>query len=231
VLSPLTTLFHFAVSVYYELATCAPGHRRTWHDDVSIRYRLARLCQCRLSSSTGSTGLPLGRVNPSHVDALPRVRSLKWQGRVVLLVIFLGQYIQATLLLTRRLLSNTAATIDIAMMCMILSGSVALTQSLMISFLNVRWIVTEPIQPCQEKACTLTECVENKNSQSLPSPPVNYTMFGLPVYGGARHVLHLLAGGHLQLMLVLKDDRGLYSIALSLLGIYIFWWCTIRIIV
>ena len=228
IVSPLTILFHFAASLYYELASVAPEQRRVWHDEVSVRHRLARLCSCRISSPDAKSAGPyLGVTSPAHVDMVLQPRNLKWYGRMMLLTIFVAQYFQAALLITRRLLSQTSAAVDVLTLCMILSGSVALFQSITITLINAKWVISPTFQPCDEKHCRLPECRSHKSEQGLENATINFTMFGLTFSSGPRHVLHLLAGGHLQLMLMLREERGLASILMALFGLKVFWSSTI----
>jgi hypothetical protein len=161
--NPLEALFSLSTVSWYgfaDLLQLGPG---PWKRETTLRYRLARLCGGYISTTSGDEGrFLLGLINPQHIEATPLRRDLKWTGRMMILFILLGQYSQAAVLLSRRILSNTAVGVDYEMSFLVLDGLAALVQSLTIMLLNVTWSLRGEVQPCTEKLCTLPECAALK---------------------------------------------------------------------
>jgi hypothetical protein len=84
---PLAPLFQFANHLFYEITSLL-----SYHQPVSIRYRIARACQYQVSGTAimdvGSLGWA---VNPKHSKMIAVRFDLKWFGRVFLLTVLLGQ--------------------------------------------------------------------------------------------------------------------------------------------
>ncbi|CAO2652145.1 Nn.00g004280.m01.CDS01 [Neocucurbitaria sp. VM-36] len=231
VISPCYFFFETATAVWYEFASLPAFRKCPWGKRMGPRYRLARMCKVRIESSMPSeSNMYLGVINPVHTYAIPLRRDLKWSGRVLILVILLMQYVQAGLLLARRFLSDTAATVDVAMFLMVLSGLIALTQSLIISFINQSWLLSSTSssnnEPCVAKDCPLPECVGFKIEQNLPNGNFNYTVFGYNIVGIPRTMLHVLAGGNLQ-WTILQGHKSLrdtwWQAAMTLFGQQYIW--------
>ena len=147
----------------------------------------------------------------------------------MILIILFTQYVLAGLLTTRRLLSNTAATVDTAMFFMVLSGLTTLTQSLIISLINQSWIRSPSpasTEPCITTACHLPECMAFRVEQSLPNDDFTVNVFGFNIVGIPWIMLHELAGGNLQLT-ILQNQKSVrntwWHTTMALLGIYHIW--------
>lgn len=89
---PLAPLFHFANRIFFEIALLFSNRTWLWHESVSIRYRLARACQCRIS---GAAVMRMGSldwaVNPKHTMMVTMPLDLRWFGRVFMVTVLLGQ--------------------------------------------------------------------------------------------------------------------------------------------
>jgi hypothetical protein len=102
-------------------------------------------------------------------------------------------------------MSYAKATVDIAMMCIVILGPVALTQSLTILVIYAKWILREDFVPCLEQPCRLLECIQYKDSLNLPNVQYTFNLFGFQLTGIPRTVLHMLAGDHLEFWL--RDQK------------------------
>lgn len=219
---PLATLFSFSTLVWYsfvEVLNIAPG---PCERGTTLKYRFARLCGCTIDTPSGNKCIfPLGLVSPRYIKAIPLARDLKWGGRVLVLFILLGQYIQAVVLLIRRFLADAAAGIDCAMTFLVLAGITTLLQSLTISLLDVSWTLREDFRPCTEKLCNIPRCVIFKGEQGYPSTTMSENRFGRNVGMIHKAVLHELAGGWLQLSLLSRNDHSIWR------SIMTFWFLQI----
>jgi hypothetical protein len=106
---------------------------------------------------------------------------------------------------------------------MVISGLVALLHSLVCSLINVEFTMRVPLTPCAEELCRLPECVEFKKTHGLPSRRFEYRLFGIHLTGIPRNVLHLLAGGHLQLILFLHQKFTPITLLSSTIAIRFLW--------
>lgn len=93
-------------------------------------------------------------------------------------------------------MSHTEATVDLAMMFIVISEPVALTQSLIILLVGAKWVLQENFVPCAEQPCGLLECIQYKDSIGLPNVKHNFQLFRFHT-GIPRSILHMLAGSHL----------------------------------
>lgn len=222
--NPLAPVFLFSTVLWYgfiDLLRISPG---PWGTKISLKYRFARLCGCHLSATSDvDRSFPLSAVGPGHIKATPLERDLTWVGRVLVLLILLGQYSSATVLLIRRILSNTAAGVDYAMLLLVFSGLVALCQSMIISLLNVSWTLEIHVQPCTEPLCSLPECTSFKQEQGLPSTKTRVIAFGRDISFISRRILYQLAGGYAQISIVLKPRDNLWRMLLILWTGHLFW--------
>ena len=218
-ISPLASVFLFTTLLWYGFADLLGLHPGLWEQRPTFRYRLAMLCHCHVAvnaSPTPGRFLHLGYVSPHHTRTVPSSRDLRWVGRVLLLLILLGQYAQAAVLLTRRLLSDTASAIDYGMFFLVLSGSVALLQSLTILLLNVSWVVNANTVPCAEKACRLPGCVD-------PETRTRAILFGYDVTQIPRTVWYELAAGYVQLAVLWRSPDSAWMILLGIYGLHGCW--------
>ncbi len=236
VVSPLTSLFTMANSAWYEIATLPAFRRDSWNETVGLRYRLARMCRvlmehdCHNSPFTGGK-FYLSAINPTHVKRRIPKYGLKWHGRVLVLVILFAQYVQATVLLTRRIISHTTATFDMAMFLMVLSGLVGLVQSLIISAVNTSWIFDPETEPCVAKACQRPDCITFKTEHDIPNGIFKVVVFGYDITGIPRAILHALAGGNLQLTLERQkiSKMSLWQVVITLVALYFPWESAVKL--
>ncbi|KAH6839253.1 hypothetical protein B0T12DRAFT_400652 [Alternaria alternata] len=215
--NPLASLFAMADAVWYEIAGSLQATRDSWDEKSSIRYRLA--CMCRIRIDTGqktdamSPAPYLMFINPRHVSSKLLERDLKWSGRVLFLVILFAQYVQAAVLLSRRIITYADATVDCAMMLMTISGLAALTKSLVVSLINMKWMLaSDSFSPCTARACSLQPCRTLKTESDLPDKPFQIVLFGCSISALPRAVLHALAGANLQLLLLTHRAFSLRSV-------------------
>jgi hypothetical protein len=225
-LSPLVVVVSFLETAWYgfiDLLALSPG---TWKRNVTLRYRVARFCHCCLGTDANAR-LPLQYVNPEHVTHSSLRRDMKWFGRMFILIVLSGQYVQAGLLLARRILSNTAATIDYAMSFLVLSGLIGLFRSLMISLAHTAWRLDPEFLPCVEKQCRLPGCRTFKEEQGFPNAS-KLVIYGYNVISIPQIALDWLAAGYAHLVIVVHDRRGFREHVLGLLGVLAFWHITLR---
>lgn len=222
--NPLAPVISFSTVLWYgfiDLLRISPG---PWSMKITLKYRLARLCGCRLNNKFDvDRNFSLSVVGPGHIEATPLKRDLKWVGRMLVLLILLGQYCQAAVLLIRRILSKTAAGVDYAMLLLVLSGLVALGQSITISLLNVSWTLESHVQPCTEALCGLPECASFKEEQGLPNTKTRAIVFGRDIALIQRRILYQLAGGYAQLSIVLQLRDSFWKVLMNLLTGYFIW--------
>jgi hypothetical protein len=200
--NPLASVLSFVTAVWYGFIDLLLFSAGPWKEDTGFLYRLGRLCGCYVSTGVLPTAdlsfLQLGFVNPQHVIATSLKRDLTWGSRVVVLIILFGQYSQAVVLLTRRILSNTAGWIDYAMVFLILSGLAALIQSIAISLLNLSWTLEEELRPCNESLCSLPACIEFCTELGLPCRASYTNSTGRSLAFVSQILRYQLAGGLLQ---------------------------------
>ncbi|KAF2026129.1 hypothetical protein EK21DRAFT_27568, partial [Setomelanomma holmii] len=228
-ISPLTSVVSFLEMAWYgfiDLLAITPG---TWRKNVTLRYRLARFCHCCLDTDA-MPRLHLQFVNPEHLKHVSLQRDLKWFGRVLILVVLSAQYLQAGLLLTRRILTGTAATIDYAMSFLVLSGLIALFRSLAISLAHSAWQLDPDFLPCAEKECQLPSCRTFKKEQGFPHP-IGLILYGYNFTTTPRRVLDWLAAGYAQLEIVTHHRSGVKSHMSTMFGLQIIWRFTIYVLI
>lgn len=138
--------------------------------DVAVSILKAVDCFAKTKASS-DIGLrySIGLVAPHHLATAPLEKDLRWSGRIEIIVIMLAQYIQATVLMLRGILSDTAAGVDHGTFFLALSGLTALSRSLAISLLNVSWTLNRNIESCTEPLCQLPGCLALKRSLELPT--------------------------------------------------------------
>jgi hypothetical protein len=220
-LSPLTLVVSFLELTWYGFIDLLALTPATWGKNVTLRYRIARLCGCYLDTGA-SPSLPLQSVNPEHIMHSSLRRDLKWAGRMLILTVVSGQYVQAGFLIARRILTNTAATIDYAMSFLVLSGLIGLFRSFMISLVHCDWQLDPELLPCVEKQCRLPGCTTFKKEQGFPNG-VRAVIYGSNVITIPRIALDWLAAGYAQLAIVLHDRRGVPANVFSMFGLFGFW--------
>jgi hypothetical protein len=228
-ISPLVSVVSFLEMAWYsfvDLLAITPG---TWRKNVTLRYRIARLCYCYLDTDV-TPHLHLQYVNPEHIKHVSLRRDLKWFSRVFILIVLSAQYVQAGLLLTRRILSNTAATIDYAMSFLVLSGLIGLFRSLMISLAHSTWRLDPELLPCVEKKCQLPTCRTFKEEQDFPDI-TNIITYGYDFITKLRIAISWLAAGYAQLAIVTHDRRGIVENIRIMLGLYASWGFTVLAVV
>ncbi|KAJ0108438.1 hypothetical protein J7T55_002042 [Diaporthe amygdali] len=230
--NPLAPVFSFSTSLWFgfiDLFKISPG---SWETEITFRYRFARLCGCRCNTTLDvERNFPLSAIGPRHLEATPLERDLTWVGRVLVLLILLGQYSQAALLLIRRTLSDTAAAVDYAMLLLVFSGLVALCQSMTISLLNLSWTSEIHIQPCTEPYCSLPECISFKKEQGLPNKAIRAIVFGRDIAPISRTILYHLAGGFAQLSILGHKRDSFWMVLMLLWGGQVSWLSSIFYIV
>lgn len=230
-INPLASVVAFTASFWYgfvDLLMITPG---SWEKRVTIKYRLARLCDCRIDADTApdmGSRLGLAVVSPEHIKAVPLDRDLKWMGRLLVLIILSGQYWQAGVLLTRRILSDTEAGVDYAMAFLVLSGLIALFRSLIILLLNVSWSLDTEITACTEKLCHLPECIALKKGQELPSQELRIIIFGYNIVIIPITVLNELAGGFVAGHIIWGPYESFGWMLMSLWTLHVAWRSTIN---
>ncbi|KAJ6284632.1 hypothetical protein J3E71DRAFT_389803 [Bipolaris maydis] len=231
--NPLAALFHFALLFWYGFVDLLHINPGPWERDISLKYRLARFSGAYAStkSSSNECRTALGLVNPQHLEMIPSKRDLKWGGRVLILLTLLSQYAQAGVLLSRRILSNTAAGVDYAMAFLVISGLATLLKSLTISLLNVTWVRHEEIQPCTEKLCSLQECTAFKHAQGLPSQRSEIYFFKKEVSVILTIILCDLAGGWLQMSIMWWSDYSIWRLLLNLWTLQYALWDSVYYII
>jgi hypothetical protein len=215
--NPLASLFAMTDAVWYEIAGSVWTTQDSWDEKPGIRYKLA--CMCRIRIDTGQKTDAMGPaphlmyINPRHISSKLLERDLKWLGRVLFLVILFAQYVQAAVLLSRRLITYTDATVDCAMMLMTISGLAALTKSLVISLINTKWtLASDSFSPCAARACSLQPCRTLKTESDLPDKPFQIVLFGCSISALPRAVLYALAGANLQMLLLTHKAFSLRSV-------------------
>jgi hypothetical protein len=145
-------------------------------------------------------------VSPHHLIAVPLEKDLRWGGRVLILIVLIAQYSQAVVLMTRRIVSDTAAGVDYAMFFLALSGLTVLFRSLAISLLSVSWTLNGDIQPCTEALCNFPICLTFKATQGLPDHKFRIMAFGNNIVHIPMTILYQLAAGFLQCSILLRLD-------------------------
>lgn len=229
---PLAALFSFSDAFWYGFADLLHLGAGPWRSPITLKYRLGRLCGAYITSTTSKERrFSLGFVSPQHLETTQSRRDVKWTGRVTILIILLGQYAQAGVLLSRRILSNTAGGVDYAMSFLVINGVAALVQSLIILLLNVSWSLRTDIQPCTAKLCTLPECTLSKQEQELPTYEVNRRALGFELVSVARRILYGMAGGLLQLHILWSPEKGTWKILYNLWTLKLVWESSIFYIV
>ncbi|KAF2004009.1 hypothetical protein P154DRAFT_519599 [Amniculicola lignicola CBS 123094] len=224
IVSPLATLCRFSMALCYEIHDTW-SRFQTMEPQLSIRDRIARFCKIHVHAPLSNSSQPLVcTVNLQHLRATSLPRNLKWSSRVLILIILFAQYMQAFVLLIRRYKSHATSTVDTAMLLMAISGITALVQSLAVSMINTEWSFQQYSQPCLDQQCHAPECIGVKKSLGLPTP-LSKTLFVYTPTSLPMHVLHVIAGGYLQLQtLSLREDkRGVVNLCTSLGGILYFW--------
>jgi hypothetical protein len=88
-LSPLTLVVSFLELTWYGFIDLLALTPATWGKNVTLRYRIARLCGCYLDTGA-SPSLPLQSVNPEHIMHSSLRRDLKWAGRMLILTVVSG---------------------------------------------------------------------------------------------------------------------------------------------
>ncbi|KAJ8116072.1 hypothetical protein OPT61_g2424 [Boeremia exigua] len=224
--NPLASVFAFVDLAWYNFIDLFVPSLGLWKCGIRVRHRFASLCGCHVQTRvTPDNGLryPIGQVGPHHLEAKPLERDLRWGGRLLVLVVMLGQYVQAAVLITRRMLSNTAAGVDYAMMFLVMSALPSLFRSLTISVLNVSWTVNREIEPCTEALCHLPGCAAFKDNQGLPCRTIRIMMFGHNIASYPRMVLYQLVGGFLQCSILLRLQSSVWS-NIMMLGVSQYAW-------
>lgn len=227
--NPLATVFAFSTVLWYgfvDLLRINPG---PWSKGTTLKYRLARLCGCYVHTPSIDEGrISLNRVSPQHIEATTLKRDMKWSGRVLILLILFGQYTQAALLLTRRILSNAAAQVDYRMIFLVFIGIITLLQSLSISLLNASWSLCSETQPCTESLCCLPECVILKEREGCPtSHNTIITAFGYDISDVPRTILYGLVGGWLQLSVLARSEDSIWRTLMTLWFLQFTWWSSL----
>jgi hypothetical protein len=225
--NPLASVLSFITAIWYGFIDLLLFSAGPWKEDTGFLYRLGRLCGCYVSTGVLPTAdlsfLQLGFVNPQHVVATSLKRDLTWGSRVVVLIILFGQYSQAAVLLTRRILSNTAGWIDYAMVFFILSGLAALIRSIAISLLNVSWTLEEEFRPCKEGLCSLPACIEFRTRLGLPCK-ASYTNSANRSLAFVSQILrYQLAGGLLQGLILWPIKTSFWQNLMFLYLLHIVW--------
>ncbi|CAI9633579.1 hypothetical protein GT037_004958 [Alternaria burnsii] len=225
--NPLASLFAMASAVWYEIAGSLQATRDSWDEKSSIRYRLACMCWIRIDTGQRTDAMGpapcLMYINPCHISSKLLERDLKWSGRVLFLVILFAQYVQAAVLLSRRIITHADATVDCAMMLMTISGLAALTKSLVVSLINTKWMLaSDSFSPCAARACSLQPCRNLKTESNLPDKPVQIVLFGCSISALPRAVLHALAGASLQMLLLTHRAFSLRSVLTLTICIKVF---------
>jgi hypothetical protein len=230
--NPLASLFAVADAMWRELAISMQVGQDSWDEKVSIRYMLACMCRVRIDTGSSTPAPRLIGINPHHLSSKALKRNLKWSGRLFLLVVLFAQYVQAAILLSRRLIANTAATVDCAMILMTISGLSALTQSLVISLIKTTWTLTpDSFSPCIARACRLQSCIALKTELNLPTSTFKLTVFGYNIVGIPRAALYVLAGGNLHLLLLLRKNKSLWEIVGTTISVNMCHGILLRILV
>jgi hypothetical protein len=122
IIVPLAAVFHLSAAIFYELSL-ATFFLRTWPDDVGIRYRLARMCRYQVPLASNQGRVYIGTINIRHLKMTCLTRDLKYYGRMFVLTVLLAQCVQTSILLTRRIVSHTTASVDLALMFMVISST------------------------------------------------------------------------------------------------------------
>lgn len=223
--NPLATVFDFSTVLWYGFADLLRISAGPWSKGVTLKYRLARLCGCYVYTPSIIEGkISLARVSPQHIEATTLERGMKWSGRLLIVLILFGQYIQAALLLTRRILSNAAAQVDYMMIFLVIVGVITLLQSLFILLLNASWSLCSGTQPCTESLCYLPECVTLKEREGCPSSHnAIITAFGYDISTVPRKILSGLAGGWLQLSVLARSDDSIWNTLMVLWFLQFIW--------
>lgn len=227
---PLASVLSFIEAFWYsfvDLLMLSPG---PWKSGTTARYRFARFGGCCVQTRVPlDTGLRyfIGSVSPCHLEVNTLKRDLRWGGRLLTLIVLIGQYSQAAALMIRRILFNTAAGIDYAMFFLAISGLTALVRSLTISLLNVSWTLKGDIQACTEPVCQLPGCIAFKKGQGLPGNEHRLMVFGQNLVFVPRRILHAMAGGFLQCSIVLRREDSLVSNITTLCFLQLAWRSTI----
>lgn len=219
--NPLAPVFLFSTNFWYgfiDLLRIRPGPWETKMSSFTIKYRFVRLCGCCFDITRDvERSFSLAAFGPHHLKATPRKRDLTWVGRLLMLLILLGQYCQAAVVLIRRIISNTAARVDYAMFLIVLSGLAALCQSITISLLNVSWTFDYDVQPRTEPLCVVPKCVSFKKEQGLQTQDTRPTVFGgrdiMPI---SQTILHQLAGGYAQWLILSQSRHSFWSVSVTL---------------
>jgi hypothetical protein len=226
-LNPLASVLSFITAVWYGFIDLLLFSAGPWKEYTGFLYRLGRLCGCHVSTGVLPTAdlslLQIGFVNPQHVVATSLKRDLTWGSRVVVLIILFGQYSQAAILLTRRILSDTAAWIDYAMVFLILSGLAALIRSIAISLLNVSWTLEEEFRPCKEALCSLPACIEFRKRLGLPCKASLTNSVGRSLAFVSQILRYQLAGGLLQGLILWPIKNSFWQNLMSLYVLHIAW--------
>jgi hypothetical protein len=225
-LNPLASVLSFTTAVWYGFIDLIVFSAGPWKEDTGFSYRIGRLCGCYVNTGVPPTEdsslVRLGLISPHHVVANPLKRDLKWCSRVVVLIILFGQYTQAAILLTRRILSNTAAWVDYAMAFLTLSALVALIRSFAIALLNVTWTLEGEFRPCTESLCSLPGCFESRKRLGLPCkilPPDSGNILAFV----PQILRYQLAGGLLQGLILFSIKISLWKILLQIYASQIIW--------
>ncbi|KAH7068514.1 hypothetical protein FB567DRAFT_409924, partial [Paraphoma chrysanthemicola] len=221
VISPLTPVVLFLGNFWYSFVDTLALMPGTWRKNVTLRYRLSRLCYVCLHTGAPER-LQLAFVNPIHLLHEPQPRDLKWCGRVLILVVFCAQYIQAGLLLTRRIMSGTFAQVDFAMSFLVISGLIALFRSLTISLIHSNWTIRADSLPCVEISCHLPSCIAFKDEQGFKNP-LPIIVFGHDVANIPRTVLCWIAAGYAQMAIMLRFRRSPQQHMMAMFGLHCFW--------
>lgn len=213
---PMAPLFALADTAWFELASIPTFARRPSDDHLTIKYKLARICNMRLditsqSSSPFQDTPLLASINPRHVKPISLNHDLKSISRKLGLFILASQYVQATILLTRRALSGTAATIELAMFLLVVSGLTALAQSITISIIHTSWVMKPDFELCLESACSWSDCAEHKNTSGVSNDIFRVVVFGFDITGVPRMILYELAAGWLSLDFLLHFNKSVWD--------------------
>jgi hypothetical protein len=77
--------------------------------------------------------------------------------------------------------------------------------------------------PCMEPSCGLLECTQYKDSLGLPNVDYTFRPFNSELTGVPRTVLHMLAGGHLELLCTVHAQHSPQGLLIQFLSVLMIW--------
>ncbi|KAG8627149.1 hypothetical protein KVT40_004632 [Elsinoe batatas] len=175
-LSPLTPAFTLIVMIWLDLAQSLPSHK---------------------GSLVSAISWPASAYQSSTCRSLYLRRDLKWLGRLLILIILLGQNVQAAVLLVRRIVSKRYATVDVAMFLMVISGITGLLQSLLITFIHTNWAGRS--RSISIVVVQQSDLIQSRNLKLLGF--INLKS------GVTRMIIHMMVAGFVQLQVALEFAR------------------------